>query len=105
MTRSHGASGLIFFGSPPIRLIASRIAARSTTAGTPVRSCVNTRAGMKAISFSFFAFGFQPASVSTSAFVTRRLSSCRKRFSKRIFNDTGSCETVLNPAFSSRSNR
>ena len=30
--------------------IASRIAARSTTAGTPVKSCINTRAGRKAIS-------------------------------------------------------
>ena len=32
--------------------MASRIAARSTTAGTPVKSCSSTRAGMKAISFS-----------------------------------------------------
>ena len=61
MTRSTGASGLIFFGSPPSRFIASRIAARSTTAGTPVKSCINTRAGMKAISFSCFAFGSQLA--------------------------------------------
>ena len=29
----------------------SRIAARSTTAGTPVKSCSSTRAGVKAISF------------------------------------------------------
>ena len=32
--------------------MASRIAARSTTAGTPVKSCSSTRAGVKAISFS-----------------------------------------------------
>ena len=32
--------------------IASRIAARSTTAGTPVRSCISTRAGRNAISRS-----------------------------------------------------
>ena len=32
--------------------MASRIAARSTTAGTPVKSCISTRAGLKAISFS-----------------------------------------------------
>ena len=32
--------------------IASRIAARSTTAGTPVKSCISTRAGRKAISRS-----------------------------------------------------
>ena len=45
MTSSTGCSGLIFFGSPPIALIASRIAARSTTAGTPVKSCSSTRPG------------------------------------------------------------
>ncbi len=52
MTRSTGTSGLIFCGSPPRFFIASRIAARSTTAGTPVKSCISTRAGLKAISFS-----------------------------------------------------
>ena len=30
--------------------MASRMAARSTTAGTPVKSCISTRAGRKAIS-------------------------------------------------------
>ena len=40
MTRSTGTSGLIFFGVAAERLIASRIAARSTTAGTPVKSCI-----------------------------------------------------------------
>ena len=50
MTSSTGCSGLIFFGSPPSFFIASRIAARSTTAGTPVKSCRSTRAGVKAIS-------------------------------------------------------
>jgi hypothetical protein len=45
MTRSTGDSGLIFLGSPPSFAIASRIAARSTTAGTPVKSCISTRAG------------------------------------------------------------
>ena len=50
MTSSAGTSGLIFAGSPPIAAIASRIAARSTTAGTPVKSCSTTRAGVNAIS-------------------------------------------------------
>ena len=40
-----GSSGLICAGSPPSWAIASRIAARSTTAGTPVKSCSSTRAG------------------------------------------------------------
>ncbi len=52
MTRSTGDSGLIFLGSPPRFFIASRMAARSTTAGTPVKSCIKTRAGRNAISRS-----------------------------------------------------
>ena len=36
MTRSTGATGLILAGSPPRFLTASRIAAKSTTAGTPL---------------------------------------------------------------------
>ena len=39
--------------------MASRIAARSTTAGTPVRSCRITRAGVNWISVSGSAFGSQ----------------------------------------------
>jgi hypothetical protein len=46
ITSSAGCSGLIFSGSPPSSFIASRMAARSTIAGTPVKSCINTRAGM-----------------------------------------------------------
>ena len=45
ITRSTGTSGLIFLGSPPSRATAARMAARSTTAGTPVKSCMITRAG------------------------------------------------------------
>ncbi len=55
MTRSTGWSGLMRCGSPPSCASASRIAARSTTAGTPVKSCSSTRAVRKAISFSAFA--------------------------------------------------
>ena len=60
MTRSTGLSGLIFSGSPPSLVMASRIAARSTTAGTPVKSCIRTRAGRKLISCSDRALVFQP---------------------------------------------
>jgi hypothetical protein len=46
MTRSTGTSGLIFFGiAAEGSSMPSRIAARSTTAGTPVKSCISTRAG------------------------------------------------------------
>lgn len=50
MTRSHWTAGLIWAGSPPRFFIASRIAARSTTQGTPVKSWRTTRPGMKGIS-------------------------------------------------------
>ena len=50
MTSSTGCSGFTRFGSPPSRAMPSRIAARSTTAGTPVKSCSSTRAGANEIS-------------------------------------------------------
>ncbi len=54
--------------------MASRMAARSTTAGTPVKSCRSTRAGVKAISRSGSAFGSQWARASmSSADATGRL--------------------------------
>ena len=72
MTSSTGCSGLIFFGSPPSVFIASRIAARSTTAGTPVKSCSSTRAGVNAIS----RVGLRP---STSTVASASMSSARDR--------------------------
>ncbi len=50
MTRSQATAGLIWAGSPPSFRIASRIAAKSTTHGTPVKSCSTTRPGRKGIS-------------------------------------------------------
>ncbi len=50
ITSSTGTSGLMRSGSPPSSSIASRMAARSTIAGTPVKSCISTRAGVYAIS-------------------------------------------------------
>ena len=58
-------------GRRPASPIASRIAARSTIAGTPVKSCSSTRAGVKAISVLGSAFASQPASASMSAGVDR----------------------------------
>jgi hypothetical protein len=66
------------------------MAARSTTAGTPVKSCISTRLGVKAISVSGSAFGFQRASASMSSRVTDRPFSVRSRFSRRIFSEYGS---------------
>ena len=47
--------------------MASRIAARSTTAGTPVKSCMSTRAGVKAISSDGLGVASQVASASMSS--------------------------------------
>ena len=89
MTSSTGTSGLIFAGSPPRSAIASRIAARSTTQGTPVKSCRTTRAGVNAISFDGSALWSQEASASTSSLRTPTPSSLRSRFSSRTFSENG----------------
>ncbi len=89
MTSSAGTSGLIFAGSPPIAAIASRIAARSTTAGTPVKSCMTTRAGVNAISLLGWALASQRASAITSSARIVSPSSLRSRFSSRIFSENG----------------
>ena len=73
--------------------IASRIAAKSTIAGTPVKSCMTTRAGVNAISFDGSAAASQVASASMSAAVTEPLPSVRSRFSSRIFRENGSRAT------------
>ena len=57
MTRSAGTSGLTSDGSPPRSAIASRMTARSTIAGTPVKSWRITRDGMNGISASAVAPG------------------------------------------------
>ena len=85
MTSSAGFSGLILFGSPPSSVIASRMVARSTTAGTPVKSCMMTRAGVNWISTLGWAFASQPTRARTSSAVTLAPSSVRSRFSSRIF--------------------
>jgi hypothetical protein len=89
ITSSTGMTGLIRDGSPPRPASASRIAARSTTAGTPVKSCMSTRSGVKAISDEGGPpenrLPAQPASASMSGARTWLPSSWRRRFSKRTF--------------------
>ena len=48
--RDQGVTREAAAGSPVRRTRAARIAARSATAGTPVKSCSTTRPGRKAIS-------------------------------------------------------
>ena len=69
--------------------MASRMAARSTTAGTPVKSCMRMRAGAKAISLSGSAVGSQPARASMSSGLTVTASSWRSMFSRRILSEYG----------------
>ena len=79
ITSSAGSCGLICVGSPPRSAIAFRIAARSTTAGTPVKSWRSTRAGRNEISSEGSASGCQRLRASASA-----SSPCRRAFSSRI---------------------
>src|SRR6266487_1933962 len=90
MTSSAGISGLIFVGSPPSSCMASRIAARSTTAGTPVRSWRITRAGVNWISVAGASLASQFASALMWSLVMLTPSSLRSRFSSRIFRLYGS---------------
>ena len=81
MTNSAGESGLIRSGSPPSSATASRIVARSTTQGTPVKSCMITRAGLNWISWLGAAEASQPANARIWSAVTLLPSSVRSRFS------------------------
>src|SRR5215211_93964 len=93
MIRSTGTSGLIAAGSPPSRSIASRIAVRSTIAGTPVKSCISTRLGWYGISTLGSAFASQVAIATTSSRVTELPSSSLSTFSSRTCREYGSRAT------------
>ncbi len=69
--------------------MASRIAARSTTQGTPVKSCRITRAGVKLMSWAGSLRKSAPARASMSAFVVFSPSSVRSRFSSRTLIEYG----------------
>jgi hypothetical protein len=94
MTSSAGASGLIRVGSPPSSAIASRMVARSTTQGTPVKSCMITRAGVNWISLSGSASASQPASALMSSAVMSAPSSVRSRFSSSTLRLNGRLATA-----------
>ncbi len=81
--------------------MASRMAARSTTAGTPVKSCMRTRAGRKAISrVEVLSFSHSTTARMSSALVTERPSSKRSRFSISTLSEKGSLEMPARPFFS-----
>ena len=95
MTISAGARGLILSGSPPRSAIASRMVAMSTTQGTPVKSCMMTRAGVNWISMSGSAPGSQFARERMWSAVMFAPSSVRIRFSSRTFSENGQLARVL----------
>lgn len=74
MTKSTGTKGFIFFGSPPNLADASLIAAKSTTAGTPVKSYNITLAGLNGISVPLVLFYYQFRIFSTSYCFTLKSS-------------------------------
>ena len=80
--------------------MASRMAARSTTAGTPVKSCISTRAGRNAISCSELFALSQAATALMSSLVTVRPSSKRSRFSSSTFMENGRREIPRSPCCS-----
>ena len=87
MTISAGLRGLTLSGSPPRVFTASRMVARSTTQGTPVKSCMRTRAGVNWISMLGSAVGSQPAMASMWSAVILAPSSVRRRFSPSTFKE------------------
>ena len=86
--------------------MAPRMAARSTTAGTPVKSCRITRAGMKGSSTSSGAGAFQPDSRFTSSSPTSSSSTLRSTDSSSTLMENGSCcSPGANPTRPRASNR
>jgi hypothetical protein len=90
----------MIFGSSPAATTALRIAARSATPGTPVKSCISTRAGRYAISSAGGGVTAQLPSALMSSLRTVLPSSNRNRFSSRIFSDIGNRLTAPTPACS-----
>jgi hypothetical protein len=99
-TKSTGTSGSMIFGFLPRRATAERIAARSTSNGTPVKSCNTMRATTNGISSVRGSFGFQLASARTFCSVTFWPSQLRSTDSSTSRIETGSFETCPTPAFS-----
>ena len=91
----------MIFGSPPSRFTALRIAARSTSSGTPVKSCRTMRATTNGISSFAGFFAFQFASVSTSLRRTFLPSQLRSTDSSTMRMLTGRREIGPTPCFSS----
>ncbi len=102
MTRSTGLSGLILRRIALQRLSShSRIAARSTTAGTPVKSLHQHASRAEAISRSALPRLVRNAAIHLDVGLGNGASvSWRSRFSSSTFSDTGRREDAGEPFFS-----
>jgi hypothetical protein len=92
----------MIFGFFPSRATADRIAARSTSNGTPVKSCSTIRATTNGISSVRGALGFQFANSRTFCSETRLPSQLRSTDSSTSRIETGSRDTAPTPACSKR---
>ena len=90
----------MIFGFLPSLDTALRIAAKSTSNGTPVKSCSTMRATTNGISAVRVPVGCQFASSFTFVSLTFLPSQFRRTDSKTIRMDTGSLEIAPTPAFS-----
>ena len=90
----------MILGFLPRRATAERIAARSTSNGTPVKSCNTMRATMNGISSVRSALGCQLASSRMFFSATFLPSQLRSTASSTMRIETGSFETGPKPAFS-----
>ena len=92
-------------GDLPSDCATDRMAARSASSGTPVKSCSTTRVTTKGISSTRSAFGAQLASSSTCCGVTFWPSQLRSTDSSTMRIETGSLSTLGYCLASSRSEK
>ena len=79
--------------------MAERIAARSTMAGTPVKSWRMTRAGLKGTSRAAGFLAFQPAKAATSCSVTSAPSQFRSTDSSKTLIEEWKTRNAAQPGF------
>ena len=91
----------MILGFLPSLATAVRIAAKSTSNGTPVKSCSTMRATTNGISAVRVPVGCQLASSFTFASLTFLPSQLRRTASSTMRMETGSFEIGPTPAFSS----
>jgi hypothetical protein len=90
MMRVVGIWGFTFSGSPPRAAIASRMAAKSTKTGTPVKSWKRTLDGMNSISLPWAPFSPASRMRAHMSMASSSVLARRTTFSRRIRSARGS---------------